>query len=74
MSVYSGHFGDYKPLGDDLYELRFHFASGYRIYYTLQQGQVVLLLIGGDKSSQNRDIEKAKTLLKDWRKQNDNNN
>ncbi|MDY0136185.1 MAG: type II toxin-antitoxin system RelE/ParE family toxin [Thiomicrospira sp.] len=74
MSVQSGHFGDYKPLSENLFELRLHFASGYRIYYSVHQNHIILLLLGGDKSSQNRDIEKAKNLLNEWRAENDNNN
>jgi putative addiction module killer protein len=46
-----------------LFELRFTFGAGIRIYYTLRGNQVVLLLAGGDKSSQSRDIEKAKAIL-----------
>lgn len=57
-----GNFGDYKSLGDGLYELRFFFGSGFRVYYTLRGEQVVLLLTGGDKSGQSRDIEKAREI------------
>lgn len=63
-SVSLGNFGDHKSLGENLFELRFFFGSGYRIYYTIKSGQVIFLLIGGDKSSQNKDIKKAKTLCK----------
>jgi putative addiction module killer protein len=59
----NGNFGDCKPLANGLFELRFMFGAGLRIYYTLKNNQVVLLLAGGDKSSQDRDIEKAKALL-----------
>ena len=62
--ISQGNFGDYKPLGSGLYELRFFFASGYRIYYTIKGEQVVILLVGGDKSSQDKDIKKAKAILK----------
>jgi len=58
-----GNFGDHKSLGAGLFELRFFFGSGYRIYYTVQNDQVVLLLIGGDKSSQEKDIKKAHSIL-----------
>lgn len=60
----NGHFGDYKPLSADLFELRCFFGAGIRVYYTIRHQQVVLLLAGGDKSSQDRDVEKAKTILK----------
>ncbi|MCG8565163.1 MAG: type II toxin-antitoxin system RelE/ParE family toxin [Desulfobacterales bacterium] len=62
--VENGNFGDYKALTDNLFELRFFFGSGLRIYYTIQEDRIVLLLVGGKKASQNKDIEKAKTLLK----------
>lgn len=62
--VSNGNFGDCKPLSGNLFELRFVFGAGIRIYYTIKGQQVVLLLVGGDKSSQSRDIEKAKTILK----------
>ena len=61
--VSNGNFGDCKPLSGNLFELRFVFGSGIRIYYTIKGNQVVLLLAGGDKSSQSRDIEKAKAIL-----------
>jgi len=59
-----GNFGDCKPVGDGISEMRIDFGPGYRVYYA-RRGQVVyLLLIGGDKTSQRKDIEKAKTLFK----------
>jgi len=61
--VEQGNFGDHKVISAELFELRFFFGSGYRIYYTIQDGKVVLLLSGGDKSSQGKDIEKAKAIL-----------
>lgn len=61
--VSNGNFGDYKQLSSRLFELRFTFGAGLRIYYTFKQNQIVLLLAGGDKSSQQRDIEKALSLL-----------
>lgn len=59
----NGHFGDCKTLSADLFELRCFFGGGLRVYYTIRNEQVVLLLVGGDKSSQERDIEKAKAIL-----------
>ncbi len=61
--VENGHFGDYKQIEPDLYELRFFFSGGVRIYYTIRDAQIILLLVGGDKSSQKSDIDKAKRLL-----------
>ncbi|MCR5029335.1 MAG: type II toxin-antitoxin system RelE/ParE family toxin [Fibrobacter sp.] len=57
-----GNFGDFKFVGDGIYEMRIHYGPGYRIYYTKEDDIVVLLLVGGDKSTQQRDIEKAKEL------------
>ncbi|MBR4399195.1 MAG: type II toxin-antitoxin system RelE/ParE family toxin [Fibrobacter sp.] len=57
-----GNFGDFKFVGDGIYEMRIHYGPGYRIYYTIENDVVVLLLVGGDKSTQQKDIEKAKEL------------
>jgi putative addiction module killer protein len=62
--VENGNFGDFKQIDSDLYELRFFFGSGLRVYYTVKNKEIVLLLVGGDKSSQQNDIDKAKLLLK----------
>lgn len=59
-----GHYGDFKKLQKDLYELRLFFGPGYRVYFTEQGEEIVLLLLGGDKKTQSRDIEKAKQYLK----------
>lgn len=58
----TGNFGDTKPVGDEVYELRINYGSGYRVYYSQHRSEVVLLLIGGNKSSQQKDIDKAKRL------------
>lgn len=60
----TGHFGDFKAISSDLHELRLFVGPGYRVYYTIRGGKLVLLLAGGNKSTQKRDIEKAKELLK----------
>jgi len=59
----TGHFGDHKQLAEELYEMRLFTGPGYRLYYTVKHEEIVLLLIGGDKKTQNKDIEKAKALL-----------
>ncbi|MBI9066018.1 MAG: type II toxin-antitoxin system RelE/ParE family toxin [Salinivirgaceae bacterium] len=59
-----GHFGDCKPVGDGVRELKINFAKGYRVYFNEKDGKIILLLIGGDKSTQQEDIEKAKEILK----------
>ena len=58
--VETGNFGDYKPLGDGIYELKFDFGSGYRIYFAKEGDVFVILLCGGDKGSQVKDIKTAK--------------
>lgn len=58
----TGHAGDFKPVGSGVYEGRFHFGPGYRVYYAHEDGKVVLLLFGGTKSSQRADIALAKRL------------
>ncbi len=60
--------GDFKSVGEKVIELRFNIGSGYRIYLTEAKGDFILLLIGGNKSSQQRDIAKAKKLCSEWRK------
>ena len=60
-----GNAGDTKSVGDGVQELRLHFGPGYRIYYIWRDGVLIVLLSGGDKSSQARDIAKAKALAKE---------
>ena len=59
-----GNFGDAKSVGAGVFELRFDFGPGYRVYYTERNDEIVVLLAGGDKSSQEQDIEKAKKLAR----------
>lgn len=63
--IAQGNFGDAKPVGDGVSELRFTFGPGYRVYYTRRGDVVVILLCGGDKGSQGRDIERAKAMAKE---------
>ena len=62
----NGNFGDCKPIGDGVWELRFVWGPGYRVYYALVRGKVVLLCAGGDKRSQKTDIKQAKLRWNDW--------
>lgn len=61
------NFGDHKKIDSEISELRLKFGSGYRIYYTEVDNVIVLLINGGNKSTQPRDIEKAKSILQEWR-------
>ncbi|CDZ46763.1 type II toxin-antitoxin system RelE/ParE family toxin [Neorhizobium galegae] len=62
-----GNLGDVKPVGEGVSEMRIHYGPGYRIYFSRRGDIVVLLLCGGDKSSQTRDIAEAKRLAKEWK-------
>ncbi len=57
-----GNLGDHKSLGDGVSELRLTYGSGYRLYYTLRGTEIIILLAGGDKSTQAKDIRLAKEL------------
>ena len=59
------HIGDCEADGEGIRELKINYAKGYRVYFKETDGKIIILLIGGDKSSQQRDIEKAKEI---WRK------
>lgn len=59
----TGIFGDIKQVTSNIYEARLFFGTGYRIYYTLENNELIILLIGGDKSTQQQDIQKAIKLL-----------
>jgi putative addiction module killer protein len=60
-----GHAGDVAPVGEGISELRIHYGAGYRIYFQRRGKTVILLLCGGDKSSQAKDIKLAKRLLRE---------
>ena len=61
----AGNLGDIKPVGDGVSEMRVDVGAGYRVYFTMRNGVVIVLLAGGDKSSQNTDIRRAKKLARE---------
>jgi putative addiction module killer protein len=63
VRVQSGLFGDVKPVGGSVSELRIDYGPGYRLYFTQRGRAIVILLCGGDKSTQRADIRKAKELV-----------
>lgn len=60
-----GNFGDVAPVGEGVSELRIHYGPGYRVYFVQDGDQIVILLCGGDKDSQDRDIATAKEMAKE---------
>ncbi len=60
-----GNLGDVAPVGDGVSEARIHYGPGYRLYFIERAGTIIILLCGGDKASQNRDITRAKQLSKE---------
>jgi putative addiction module killer protein len=60
-----GNFGDCKSLGNSLYEIRIHCGAGYRLYFVNKSNKWILILCGGNKATQNKDIEKAKKLARE---------
>lgn len=62
--VANGNFSDTKIIGEGVSELRIFVGPGYRIYYTIRNNEIVILLCGGDKSTQQNDIKQAKELAK----------
>jgi putative addiction module killer protein len=61
-----GNFGDSKFLREGVHELRIDYGQGYRVYFTRQGAFIVILLCGGDKSTQDTDIKRAITIVTDW--------
>jgi putative addiction module killer protein len=61
----NGNPGDVKPAGEGISEMRIDYGPGYRVYYKDTGKEIIILLCGGDKSSQSKDIENAKNLAKE---------
>lgn len=59
----AGNLGDWKPVGGDVSEMRIAFGPGYRLYFTKRQNVLIVMLAGGDKSTQARDIKRAQKML-----------
>lgn len=62
-----GNYGDCKSVGNGVYELRIHYGPGYRVYFSEQRETIILLLVGGSKRTQTKDIEKAKQCWTEFR-------
>jgi putative addiction module killer protein len=65
-----GNYGDVKPVGQGVSELRLKFGSGYRVYFSQHGEEIIVLLCGGDKGSQTDDIETAKSYWADFKRRN----
>jgi len=70
VRLQAGHYGDYASVGEGVFELRLFFGSGYRIYFGEDGDDIVILLCGGDKDSQKKDIPTAKKYWKDYKDEN----
>ncbi len=65
--VQAGNLGDYKVVAAGVMEIRIDLGPGYRVYFTISGNQIVILLVGGNKSTQKNDIKKAAQYFNDWR-------
>jgi len=72
--IETGNLGDHKSIGGHVSEIRITYGPGYRLYYTKKGDVVILLLIGGDKSTQSKDIEKARSILAELEEGNEDKN
>ncbi len=65
LRLENGNFGDVESVGNGVYELRIFVGKGYRVYYTKRGSKLILLLCGGHKGTQKKDIQTAKNLIKE---------
>ena len=68
VSAEFGNFVDCEPVGEGVWEMRIHVGAGYRVYYTRTASTVYVLLVGGTKASQTKDIAKAKKMARDLKR------
>ena len=67
LAAEDGHLGDVRSVGSGVSEMRIQYGPGYRIYFITRGAELIVLLCGGDKDSQRRDIERAKRMATEWR-------
>ncbi len=67
LAAEDGHLGDVRSVGGGVSEMRIQYGPGYRVYFITRGGELIVLLCGGDKDSQRRDIERAKRMATEWR-------
>ena len=67
LAAENGHFGDVRRVGGGVSEMRIRYGPGYRVYFITRGAELIVLLCGGDKDSQRRDIERAKRMATEWR-------